>query len=101
MARKLNLQSKLEEILGSRYVYFQPPESVKLNFPAIVYSVKKIDSQYANNIPYIQSRGYKVTVIDYEPDSEIAVRVSQLPMCKHESHFASDDLHHDVFTLYY
>ena len=38
MASRLNLQDKLEEVLGSKQVYFQPPESLKLKYPCIVYS---------------------------------------------------------------
>ena len=37
MGTRLELQSKLEEILGSRQVYYQPPETVKMEYPAIVY----------------------------------------------------------------
>ena len=34
---RLELQSVLEQTLGSRNVYFQPPASVKMKYPAIVY----------------------------------------------------------------
>ena len=39
MGTRLELQNKLEELLGSRHVYFQPPESVKMEYPAIKYSM--------------------------------------------------------------
>ena len=42
MDSRPNLQAKLEEILGNKNVYFQPPESLKLNFPAIVYKRSNI-----------------------------------------------------------
>lgn len=38
MGTRLELQSKLVELLGSKHVYYQPPESVKIEYPAIVYS---------------------------------------------------------------
>ena len=38
MANRLDLQALLEDLLGSRNVYYQPPESVKMNYPAIVYA---------------------------------------------------------------
>jgi len=33
MGTRLELQNLLENILGSRNVYFQPPENLKLNYP--------------------------------------------------------------------
>lgn len=54
MGSRLELQSELEKILGSRNVYFQPPASVKIKYPAIVYSRKSIDNNFANNTVYKQ-----------------------------------------------
>ena len=47
MASRLDLQTFLEEILESRNVYFQPPESVKMKYPAIVYALDDIENVYA------------------------------------------------------
>lgn len=99
MAKDLSLPEVFKEILGNNNVYFQPPSSVKMKYPAIVYSRKKIDNLHANNEVYMQSLSYEVVVIDYEPDSEIVMKVSRLPKCIHDRHFESDNLNHDVFTL--
>ena len=40
MANRLDLQALLEDLLGSRNVYYQPPESDKMNYPAIVYALE-------------------------------------------------------------
>ena len=48
--------------------YFQPPESIKMNYPAIVYSLDDIDKTYANDGVYLSNRRYAVTVIDKDPD---------------------------------
>ena len=101
MATRVDLQNVLEELLGSRNVYYQPPESLKMNYPAIVYSRKTIDNSYANNSVYKQNYAYEITVIDKNPDSEIVNKVSKLPTCRFDRHFKSDNLNHDVFTLYY
>ena len=47
MASRLDLQSKLEKLLGNKNVYYQPPESLKMEYPAIRYSRSDIDSKYA------------------------------------------------------
>lgn len=101
MATRIDLQNVLEELLGSRNVYYQPPESLKMNYPAIVYARKTIDNSYANNSVYKQNHAYEITVIDKNPDSEIVNKVSKLPTCRFDRHFKSDNLNHDVFTLYY
>ena len=101
MATRIDLQNILEELLGSRNVYYQPPESLKMSYPAIVYSRKTIDNSYANNSVYKQNYAYEITVIDKNPDSEIVNKVSKLPTCRFDRHFKSDNLNHDVFTLYY
>lgn len=101
MADRLDLQTLFENILGSENVYNDPPESVKMKYPAIRYSRKEIDNIYANNIVYKQDNAYDVTVIYDDPDSELPILISKLPMCSHDRSYVSDNLHHDVFTLYF
>ena len=101
MHDRLKLHEKLCDILGSRHVYFQPPESIKMTYPAIVYSLNDISNRHGDNLPYMQSVSYSVTVIDKNPDSNIAETVSKFPRCRFNRHFISDNLNHYVFTLYY
>lgn len=101
MASRLKLHEDLCEILGSRNVYFNPPSSLKMKYPAIVYNRKNIDNKHANNCVYIQSNAYEVTVIDGNVESEIVTKVSRLPKCSFDRNFKSDNLDHNVFTLYY
>ena len=49
MSRRTELQTLLEEILGSKNVYFQPPDTVSMKYPAIVYSLNRIDKKAAND----------------------------------------------------
>ena len=101
MASRLKLQTMLEELLGSRNVYFQPPSSVKMSYPAIVYSRKLIDNEHADNTVYKQSFAYDLTIIDKNPDSDISMKISKLPKCRFDRHYVSDNLNHYVFTLYF
>lgn len=101
MASRLKLQTELEIILGSRNVYFQPPESIRMIYPAIVYSRARIDNRHANDFVYKQNDAYEVIVIDRNPDSEIVRKISKLPKCRFDRHYKADNLNHDVFTLYY
>lgn len=101
MGSRLELQALFENLLGSRNVYFQPPASVAMKYPAIVYSLDDIENSFANNGVYAQAIGYMVTIIDKNPDSEYVKKVSKLPMCSYDRHYVADNLNHDVFTLYY
>lgn len=101
MNNRIKLHELLCEALGSRQVYFQPPESVKMKYPAIVYSRNRIDNEHADDGVYIQSPSYSITVIDKNPDSEIVENISLLPRCRFDRHYISDNLNHDTFTIYY
>ena len=100
MASRLQLQTLLENLLGSSEVYFQPPASVFMNYPAIVYSRYDIQNTHADNLVYGQKTAYQIIVIDEDPDSEIVKKVSMLPVCSFDRHYTADNLNHDVFTLY-
>lgn len=100
MASRLELQNLLEEIIESEEVYFQPPASIKMNYPAIVYNRETINNIHANDGVYGQFHGYNLTVIYEDPDSELPIKISKLPNCRHNRHYVSDNLNHDVFTIY-
>lgn len=95
------LQARLETLLGSRNAYFQPPENIQLKYPAIIYSPSRIKNVRADNLPYLQFTAYDVIVVDRAPDSEIADKVSKLPMCEFNRSYKSNNLNHFSFTIYY
>ena len=101
MASRLDLHELLCSVLGTRNVYFQPPESVKMQYPCIVYKRSAVNTRFADNELYMRKKRYTVTVIDKNPDSEIPDKVASIPMCAFDRHFASDNLNHDVFSIYY
>ena len=94
------LNTKFKEILGNNNVYFQPPESVKMKYPAIRYSRNRIENTSADNIVYKQAVSYTITVIDRDPDSEIVERVSTIPHIMYDRSYIADNLNHDVFRLF-
>ena len=101
MGSRLELQTELETILGSRNVYFQPPETIKMAYPCIIYSRNSSDTQFANNKPYTFNIQYRILVVDKNPDSTIPDRIAQLPMCTFDRHYVTNNLNHDVFNIYY
>ncbi len=101
MASRLELQTKLEELLGSRNVYYQPPETITMNYPAVVYNKSKIKASRADNALYLKDTSYDITVISNKPDNEVILKILGLPLCIYDRHFKSDNLYHDVLTLYF
>lgn len=101
MANRILLHEKLCGILGSRNAYFQPPETVKMNYPAIVYGLDGIENTFADDGVYLSQRKYSITVIDKNPDSSIVNQVAVLPTCRFNRHYEKDNLNHDVFTLFF
>lgn len=101
MASRLTLHEELVLILGSRNVYYQPPESIKIKYPAIIYSRADIDNRFADNEVYNQSHLYKITIVDQDPDSEIVDKMSKFKRSKFERHYATNGLNYDVFTIVY
>lgn len=99
--RRIELSALLRDTLSSDNVYFQPPETVKMKYPAIVYSLDSIQNVHADDGVYLSHRRYSVTLIDKNPDSPTVERLSALPMCQFNRHYTSDNLNHFVFTLYF
>lgn len=97
---RLYLQAIFEEILSTRNVYFQPPASVQMNYPAIVYSLSNIQSNFANNGAYMTTPSYEVILIDKDPDSKYVEALLRLPYCRFDRHYKADNLNHYVFTIY-
>jgi hypothetical protein len=101
MGDRLDLQAKFEEILGSRNVYFQPPASLLMKYPAIRYELKDFQTKSANNSStYITSTGYEGVLIMEEPDEEYLQKIFQIPYCRFGRYYRADNLHHYTFTIY-
>lgn len=102
MERRLELHSKLVAILGNNHCYFNPPESVKLSYPCIIYHRENGDSKYSDNQLYRYYKSYQITVISKDPDCDISDKILKgLKLCQFERFFIADDLNHWVLRAYY
>jgi len=99
MASRTDLQTLLESTLGSSNVYFQPPPSLQMGYPCIVYSRSDIDTAYAANLPYKLTNEYELIAIDSDPDSDIPDNLAALPRCAFSRAYQADQLNHYVFTI--
>ena len=102
MGDRLDLHEELCGILGSRNVYFQPPESVKMKYDAIRYALGGKDVKRANNKAYKSTNQYEGVVITKDPDTIIPDKLlAHFEMCSIGRPYPADNLHHYPFTIYY
>jgi len=99
MGQRLDLQEILLTIVPN--VYFQPPESLKMEYPCIVYHRDYSNTEFADDRPYLHRKRYLVMVIDENPDSAIPTKVAELPMCLFDRFYTAKNLNHDVFKLFF
>jgi hypothetical protein len=99
MAPRQILQQILEVACDN--VYFQTPTNVQMSYPAIVYRRARAEESYADNVPYMFIQQYDLTLITRDPDENLFHIIKNLPMCRHDRFFVSDNLNHDVFTIYF
>lgn len=102
MASRISLQWELERVLNSKNVYHQPPESLKMKYPCVVYELDTGDTQFADDKPYTFTRRYNLTLMDKDPDCYLIDKLAKhFPTIVFDRHFTSDGLNHYVYKLYW
>ena len=101
MASRLELQKKLEELLESRNVYYEPPTNVRMEYDAIRYSLEAIESRFANDDRYRNLKKYNVIVISRDPDPEVVDKILGLRYTSLGRPYVADNLYHYPITIYY
>lgn len=102
MARsRVELHHKLEAILGSENVYFDPPEDFKLKYPCIVYYLEGLFDRPADNVTYHRMHRYNMTFITEDPEDPIAEDLADMRYCNLDRPFTASDMMHFSYTIYY
>ena len=100
MATRMDLHNKLVDALGSDHVYYQPPESVRMIYPCIVYAVGSERVHYAEDKLYKGMLRYSVTLIDRNPEPETLNKIRAIRYCSFDRSYVSENLNHFVFNIY-
>lgn len=101
MDRRLELQSLLESLLGSRNVYYNPPATVKMQYDAIRYTDSVPDSRFADDKRYKIMNCYELVVISKKANHPVNQKLMDLPYCSPGRPYVADNLYHNPYTLYY
>lgn len=99
MTNRIDLHTKLEEVLGSDNVYFQPPSNLKMTYPCIVYNRALITSEFADNTAYKLKDVYDITLIEKDPDSQTSHDIMIEFLASFKANYIADSLYHNVFTI--
>lgn len=100
-ARRLEFHDILKAVLGSDFVYYQPPPLHTMEYPCIVYERDNQSVMRSDNITYNLRQRYQVTYIDRNPDGDPIDTLAELPLSAFSRHFVTSGLNHDVFSIYY
>ena len=88
-------------LLITSNVYFQPPASLVMKYPCIIYKMDDILDTHANDKRYLSSKRYLITVVDRNPDTILYEKVLELPYSKFETTFVKDNLYQHICSLYW
>jgi len=97
--KRIDLSAKLHEILD--HVYFQPPATITMSYPCIVYSLSGEKPIRADDKKYANTKRYTITVVDTNPDSQYPDMVGELPFSSAERPYTADGLYHYPYTVYF
>lgn len=101
MGSRIELHNLLVGLIPSGKVYFQPPETVKLTYPCIIYKRSTNHTFHADDAPYLIKKKYDILVIDKDPDTIIPDKVAMLPLTSPSSPYTFDNLYHYPFSIYF
>lgn len=98
--RRKQLQRELESLTPN--VYFQPPATIKMIYPCVVYHLVTHETTYANDDRYSDRLQCNLTVIDRSPDSELLYSVlNKFKYCTLTSTAVVDNINNFYLRLYF
>lgn len=82
-------------------VYYQPPASMTLLYPCIIFSRSAIDQRVANDFNYILTQEWSVMCISIDPEWSVpkSLLESTTRRLGYDRNYIADNLYHTVLTL--
>lgn len=83
-------------------VYFRKPSNQVLKYPCILYRKQDMSLTRANNKIYSTRQLYRITLIEQNPDSDLAERMlEELSLIDLVDYQEIDNLNHTYLDLYF
>lgn len=99
--KRIKFHNKLISILGNNNVYYNPPSTIKIHYPCIIYKLKDIMTNRASNKVYSLDHVYEVSLIGTKVTDDTKDKLmTNIPYCEFNNSYISDNLYHYVYTIY-
>lgn len=92
------LHSRLTAIVTR--AYFQPPASIKMDYPCVVYRLADTWDLNADNTNYLRMLRYDVVYITKSPADDNVLSLLNLEHTNLNSTYEKDNLYHYSYTIY-
>jgi len=101
MANWEDVRTTLMNVTGATNVYYQPPPTLKMQYPCIIFEKSDEQFKHADNSVFNRMIEYQAKVVYSDPDCPIIEQMSKVRYCRFDRHYKADGMYHDVYSLYF
>jgi hypothetical protein len=102
MKTRAEMQTLLEDALGSSNVYFQAPPNNQMKYPCMVYSFARPEIDHADNKPYLVTGRWEIHHM-YKNPLKHDLKEKMLfiaPYVTFDRRIVQDGVYNDYYTIY-
>lgn len=102
MKTRAELQTLLEDALGSSNVYFQAPPNTGMKYPCMVYSFARPEVDNADNKPYLITGRWEIHHMYKNPlKHDLKEKMIFIaPYVTFDRRIVTDGVYNDYYTIY-
>lgn len=97
---RIKLDDDLRALFGPKVnIYFQPPESMKMKYPAFRYRYIGTNRKFANGKPFISNDLYEGMLIVSGSESVYSKKLLEMPYVHLDRVYTANNLTHYSYTI--
>lgn len=101
MKTRIEVQNLLEEVLGSKNVYFQAPPNTGMKYPCIVYRLNNFHRRDADNEAYILAGRWEIHHMYKSIKNDLTTEMLfAAPYITFDRRLVTDGVYNDYYTIY-
>jgi hypothetical protein len=101
MKTRDEVQTMLEEVLGSKNVYFQAPPNTGMKYPCIVYRFDHFDMKKADNTPYMLTGRWEIHHMYKSIKNDMKEKMLFIaPYVTFDRRIVTDGVYNDYYTIF-
>lgn len=90
----------LKKAVAHNRVYFQPPENLRMDYPAVIFHLSRNKTTHASDGRFKDNQEYTVILITEDPQPDALDAILNIPYSTLETTYVSNGMNHFVFTIY-